>query len=79
MLSFNTTNGATPPTAYESILGGAHDIGTNVGPGQAYLCELLLTAMLVLTVLMTAVDTKGKNVLAPMAIGLVVLVDILAG
>lgn len=43
------------------------------------LCEIILTFVLVITVLMAAVDGGERNVLAPLAIGLAVLVDILAG
>lgn len=43
------------------------------------LCEIILTFVLVITVLMAAVDGGERNVLAPLAIGFAVLVDILAG
>ena len=46
---------------------------------QIILCEIILTFVLVITVLMAAVDGGERNVLAPLAIGLAVLVDILAG
>ncbi len=45
---------------------------------QAITCEVLLTSLLVMTVLLTAVDTDS-NVLAALAIGLSITVDILAG
>lgn len=45
---------------------------------QAFIMEIVMTFFLVTTVLHVAVDTD-KNVLAPLAIGLTVAVDILAG
>ena len=66
-------------TAYETILGGAHNLQSGVGPSQAILVETILTSILVLTVLLAAVDSEGKNSTAPVAIGLAVLVCILAG
>ena len=42
---------------------------------QGIICELILTYILVQSVLMTAVDTN-KNVLAPLAIGLTLTLDI---
>ncbi|CAH1794531.1 unnamed protein product [Owenia fusiformis] len=66
-------------TPYEAILGGAHDLAPGVDPGRGILCEMLLTTVLITTVLMTAVDSKGKNSLAPLAIGFAVTVCILAG
>ena len=48
----------------------------NIAP--AILCELIITSILVFTVLMTAVDRDGKSELAPIGIGLAVVVGILA-
>ncbi|XP_064618111.1 aquaporin-8-like [Liolophura sinensis] len=67
-----------PSTTFKAIGGGAHNLVQGVGPGQGIVCETLLTMTLVLAVLMCAVDTD-KNVLAPLAIGFAVTVDILAG
>ena len=63
-------------TVYESISGGAHALGTGVGVGQGLLCEAVLTFALVTSVLMAAVDQD--SLLAGVAIGLTVTVDILA-
>ena len=46
---------------------------------QAIFAEVLLTAILVLTVLMVAVETKGNNPIAPFAIGMAVTAGIFAG
>lgn len=46
---------------------------------QAIVLEFVLTFMLIQTVLNAAVESGGDNVLAALAIGLTVLVDILAG
>ena len=66
-------------TAYEIINGGAPVPGPMVGEGQAFFCEVMLTIILTFTVLMTAVDTKGKSVVAPLAIGFSLIASILAG
>jgi len=47
--------------------------------GQAIVLEILLTYLLVQTVLCAAVDSDGKNTLAPLAIGFTLAVDIFAG
>ena len=64
---------------YEAIGGGAHNLAPGVTAAEGLLCETVLTTVLVLTVLMTAVDPKTKSSLAPLAIGFAVTVDILAG
>ena len=63
---------------YESINGGGHLLGAGISNAEGILCEVVVTLVLVQTVLLTAVDTDGKNPVAPFAIGLAVLVDILA-
>ncbi len=63
-------------TAYLAINGGGHTLSASDGSG--FLCEVVLTLVLVMTVLMAAVDTDGKNPGAPFAIGFAVFVDILA-
>ena len=50
--------------------------GTSIGEGL--LCEVVVTMVLVGSVLLTAVDSDGKNPHAPFAIGFSVLVDIMA-
>lgn len=66
-------------TVYEMINGGAHSKGDHVRNGTAVLAEIVATMLLVLVVLMTAVRNRDKSekVVAPVFIGLVVLVDIL--
>ncbi|XP_025088343.1 aquaporin-8-like isoform X1 [Pomacea canaliculata] len=75
--------GILPASVYELIGGGAHNLGSfakdSVTPGQGVLCEMVLTMVLVMTVLLTAVDPITKTTLAPLAIGFAVTVDILAG
>ena len=66
-------------TVFEMIGAGGQQLGPDVSVGEGILCEMLLTTVLVTAVLMTAVDTDGKNPVAPVAIGLAVFVDILAG
>lgn len=73
------TKGVLPGAVYENISGGAHNLASGVSPGQGVLCEIVLTTVLVLTVLMSAVDSRTKSPLAPLAIGFAVTVDILAG
>lgn len=65
--------------AYRNALGGVPVVGENVGDGNAVLCEIIITFILVMTVLMTALDTRGKTILAPLFIGLAVAVGIMAG
>ena len=62
---------------YSGTGGGIPNLGEGISVAQGILCETTLTFILVLTVLMTAVD-RSDNILAPVAIGLVVAVDISA-
>ena len=66
-------------TAFESISCGGQELGNGVNWQSGLLCEVVLTFALVTSVLNAAVDSDGKNVLAPLAIGFTVFVDILAG
>ncbi|XP_048248156.1 aquaporin-8-like isoform X1 [Haliotis rufescens] len=69
-----------PLEEFMAINGGAHILNAPViGPGPGILCEILLTTVLVLTVLLSAVDDHNKSSLAPLAIGFAVTVCILAG
>lgn len=61
---------------YEGINGGAHGLGMDVKVGSALLAEILATSLLVLTVQMTAVDSKNKIPVAPIPIGFAVAVGI---
>lgn len=58
---------------------GAHSLGTGVTLQAALLTEIVLTFVLALTVFATAIDPAGPAHLAPIAIGLAVLVDHLIG
>ena len=76
---FVSAQAILPIAMYEAIGGGAHNLAPGVTAAEGLLCETVLTTVLVLTVLMTAVDPKTKSSLAPLAIGFAVTVDILAG
>lgn len=82
--------GILPAHVFEMINGGAHNLGhfslngtmdkiISVSPGEGILCEIVLTSVLVLTVLMSAVDPYNKSILAPLAIGFAVTVDVIVG
>lgn len=66
------------PAAAQGNL-GSHGLGSNVTVGGGLVAEIVLTFALVFVVFATAVDPKGLGHLAPVAIGLTVLVDHLAG
>ena len=63
---------------YENINGGAHGLGNDVKIGSALLAEMIATAVLVLTVQLTAVDSKTKSAVAPIPIGFAVAIGIYA-
>lgn len=58
---------------------GAHGLGSGVTAGGGLVAEIILTFALVFVVFGTAIDPKGLGHLAPVAIGLTVLVDHLFG
>jgi MIP family channel proteins len=60
---------------------GAHSLNLNVldGKGAGVMVEAVLTFVLVFTVFATAMDPRGMANLAPIAIGLAVLVDHFVG
>ena len=64
--------------AYNNINGGVHELGHNVKIGSAILAEIIATTVLVLTVHLTAVDTKTKTSFAPIPIGFAVAIGIYA-
>lgn len=66
------------PEAAEGNL-GAHTLGPEVTPAMGIVVEVVLTFVLVFVVFATAIDPKGMGKLAPLAIGLAVLVDHLVG
>ncbi|KAJ1361315.1 hypothetical protein KIN20_020532 [Parelaphostrongylus tenuis] len=61
---------------YVAIQGGATLVGSDVMWYQALIAEILTTYLLMQTILMTAVDES--TVLAPLAIGFTLIIDILA-
>ena len=65
---------AVIPDASEGTL-GAHALAGNIDAGTGLVIEALLTFFLVFVIFATAVDPKGPSHLAPIAIGLIVLVD----
>ena len=69
---------AVIPAAAQGSL-GAHGLGIGITPGQGLLAEVILTFALVLVIFATAMDARGPRHLAPIAIGLAVLVDHLFG
>lgn len=58
---------------------GAHGLGLGISPGAGFLVEIVLTFVLVLVVLGTAIDPRGLGHVAPLMIGLAVLVGHLIG
>ena len=65
---------AVIPDASEGAL-GAHALAVNIDAGTGLVIEALLTFFLVFVIFATAVDPKGPSHLAPVTIGLIVLVD----
>ena len=68
---------ATIPDAADSNL-GAHALGPDVSISMGLVMEIVVTCVLVFVIFATAVDPGGIAPLAPLAIGLAVLVDHLA-
>lgn len=56
-----------------------NSLGANVSQGQGFVMELLLTAMLVITILMLAVEKHRASFMAPLVIGFALLLVHLAG
>lgn len=69
---------AVIPDASEGQL-GAHALGADISAGAGLAVEMVLTFVLVFVIFATAMDPKGPAHLAPLAIGLAVLVDHLVG
>ena len=65
---------ATIPDAADTNL-GAHALGPGVTVTMGLLMEIVLTFVLVFVIFATAVDPRGMGNLAPLAIGMAVLVD----
>lgn len=75
-VSIAGTTGST--TAYALINGGVHAVNPNVHVAAAILVEIVITSVLVMTVLITAVDAEGKSPSCPLYIGLAVVTGALA-
>ncbi|MBI4185163.1 MAG: MIP family channel protein [Proteobacteria bacterium] len=58
---------------------GAHGLGQGISAAGGLLAEIVLTFVLVFVVFATAIDPKGPGTIAPLAIGLAILVDHLVG
>jgi aquaporin TIP len=69
---------AVIPDALEGGL-GAHALGGGISAGAGLVVEIVLTFVLVFVIFATAMDPKGPAHLAPLAIGIAVLVDHLVG
>ncbi len=69
---------AVIPDAAEGNL-GAHGLGIGVSAGSGLLAEIALTFILVFVIFAVAIDPRGPQYLAPIAIGLAVFVDHLLG
>ncbi|XP_013417580.1 aquaporin-8 [Lingula anatina] len=70
----------SPVELFNMTNGGAQTINPSVVTwGTAIGCEIFLTIVLVFTILMVAVDSKTNKTLAPIIIGVAVVVCILAG
>ena len=69
---------AVIPDAAEGNL-GAHGLGIGVSATGGLLAEIVLTFILVFVVFAVAIDPRGPQYLAPIAIGLAVFVDHLFG
>lgn len=61
------------PAAMEGNI-GSHGLGNGVTVMQGLLVEIVLTATLVMVIFGTAVDPKGPGTIAPIAIGVTVLI-----
>jgi aquaporin TIP len=71
--------GLTPPEAYTEVGIGVPALGQQVDTLHGVALEIILTFFLAFTIWGVAVDRKGPTTIAPLAIGLVVTFDILAG
>ena len=69
---------AVIPEAAQGNL-GAHGLGPEITVGGGMIVEIVLTFALVFVVFATAMDPKGLGHIAPVAIGLVIVVDHLVG
>ena len=58
---------------------GSHGLGNGVSTNMGLLAEIILTFILVFVIYATAMDPKGPSHLAPFAIGMTVMICVLAG
>lgn len=72
-------NVSFPVAAQQAVRLGTPALARGVGPGVGIVVEAVLTFFLVFVIFGVAVDTRGARSLAPLAIGLVITMDILAG
>ncbi|MBI4328609.1 MAG: MIP family channel protein [Chloroflexi bacterium] len=68
-----------PESAWQVAHLGATELGTGVAFGTGVLVEAVLTFILVFVIFQTAGHSEGPKAIAPLAIGLTVALDILAG
>jgi aquaporin Z len=67
------------PSQYDPVELGTPMVGANYEVGAALLIEIIMTFFLMFVVYGAAVDSKGANIIAPLAIGLTITADIFAG
>jgi MIP family channel proteins len=68
-----------PQSAWEPVNLGTPDLASGISIGTGILVEAVLTFFLVFTVFGTGVDKRGTGQIAGLAIGFVLIFDILAG
>jgi len=68
-----------PEAAREAVHLGTPVLGRGVSAGTGIVVEAVLTFFLVFVVFGVAVDARGPRAIAPLAIGLVITMDILGG
>jgi aquaporin Z len=68
-----------PADAVNTVQLGTPALGRGVDPVAGTIIEVILTFFLMFTIFGTAVDTRGPRGVAPLAIGLTISMDILAG
>lgn len=68
-----------PAAARQAVRLGTPALARGISPGVGIVVEAVLTFFLVFVIFGVAVDTRGARTLAPLAIGLVITMDILAG
>jgi MIP family channel proteins len=69
---------AVVPKEFEGALGST-TLGPGISDGEGFLLETIMTFALVIVVFATALDDIGFGKIAPLAIGLVVLIDLIVG